>query len=120
VALASSNAARLYGLYPRKGTIAVGSDADITIWDPNKEVEVTYELLHDNVGYTPYEGVSLTGWPVTVFSRGRKVVDDGQLLVERGSGEFLPCDPPALAKPQGRLAPEVDPDRNFGAQLLHS
>ena len=120
VALASSNAARLYGLYPRKGTIAVGSDADITIWDPNKEVEVAYELLHDNVGYTPYEGVSLTGWPVTVFSRGRKVVDDGQLLVERGSGEFLPCDPPALAKPQGRLVPEVDPGRNFGAQLLDS
>ena len=118
VALASSNAARLYGLYPRKGTIAVGSDADIVIWDPNKEVEVSYDLLHDNVGYTPYEGVSLKGWPVTVISRGRVVVDEGELLVERGSGEFLPCDPPALAKPQGRLVAEVDPVRNFGASVL--
>ena len=118
VALASSNAARLYGLYPRKGTIAVGSDADIAIWDPDKKVDVTYDLLHDNVGYTPYEGVSLKGWPVTVLNRGRVVIDQGELLVERGSGEFLPCDPPALAKPQGRLVPEVDPGRNFGAQLL--
>ena len=118
VALAASNAARLYGLYPRKGTIAVGSDADIAIWDPDKEVEVTYDLLHDNVGYTPYEGVGLKGWPVTVINRGRIVVDAGELLVDRGSGEFLACDPPVPARPQHRLVPEMDPDRNFGARLL--
>ena len=118
VALASSNAARLYGLYPKKGTIAVGSDADIAIWDPDKRITVTYDLLHDDVGYTPYEGVALKGWPVTVFSRGRVVVDDGELLVERGSGEFLPCDPPTMAQPLGRLAPEVDPKHNYGANVL--
>ena len=120
VALTASNAARLYGLYPRKGTIAVGADADIAIWDPDKEVKVTYDLLHDNVGYTPYEGVSLKGWPVTVINRGRLVVDKGELLVERGSGEFLRCEPPATARPPGRLVPEVDPERNFGARLLDS
>ena len=117
VALASTNAARLYGLHPRKGTIAVGSDADIAIWDPAREVEVTYDLLHDNVGYTPYEGRRITGWPVTVISRGRVVVEDGDLQVERGSGAFLPCDPPESAKPLGRLAPELDPRRNGGADL---
>jgi dihydropyrimidinase len=118
VALASTNAARLYGLYPRKGTLAVGSDADIAIWDPEKEVSVKYDLLHDNVGYTPYEGVSLRGWPVTVLNRGRTVVENGELHVERGSGEFLPCDKPDPARPSGQLSPELDQKRNFGANLL--
>ena len=118
VALASTNAARLYGLYPRKGTLAVGADADIAIWDPEREVDVNYDLLHDNVGYTPYDGVSLKGWPVTVFSRGRTMVENGELHVERGSGEFLPCDQPDPARPSGQLSPELDPKRNFGAQLL--
>ena len=95
VALASTNAARLYGLYPRKGTIAIGSDADLAIWDPEREITVTWDDLHDNVGYTPYEGRRITGWPVTVLSRGRRVVDGGELLVDRGSGEFLRCERPA-------------------------
>ncbi len=120
VSLASSNAARLYGLYPRKGTIAVGSDADIAIWDPDRTLTVDYRMLHDNVGYTPYEGIEIRGWPVTVLSRGRVVVDDGRLRVERGSGEFLPCEPATLARPRGRLIPELDPARNFGARLMES
>ena len=81
VALTSTNAARIYGLHPRKGTIAVGCDADIAIWDPDREVTVRYDMLHDNVGYTPYEGMQLTGWPETVISRGRVVVRDGDLHV---------------------------------------
>lgn len=117
VALASTNAARLYGLYPRKGTIAVGADADLAVWDPEREVTVSHAMLHDNVGYTPYEGRRLRGWPVTVLSRGRLVVDDGVLGVERGSGEFLPCEKPEPARPLRRPAPEMDPDRNFGADL---
>ena len=118
VELAATNAARLYGLYPRKGTIAIGADADVAIWDPDREVTVTHDLVHDNAGYTPYVGMQLTGWPVTVLSRGRVVVDDGELDAERGSGKFLACDRPALARPLGRLVPELDPDRNFGAILL--
>ena len=117
VALASTNAAKLYGLYPRKGSIAVGADADIAIWDPDLELTVTYDRLHDNVGYTPYEGRRIVGWPVTVLSRGRVVVDEGRLHVERGSGELLPCAKPEPAIPLGRAVAEMDPARNFGARL---
>jgi dihydropyrimidinase len=107
VALTATNHAKLYGLYPRKGTIAVGSDADLAIWDPAREVTVTAGMLHDNVGYTPYEGRHLHGWPVTVLSRGRTVVADGELAAARGSGEFLPCALSEAAKPAGRTAPEL-------------
>ncbi len=118
VALTATNAARLYGLYPRKGTIAVGADADLALWDPGKHVTVQAEQLHDQVGYTPYEGRTITGWPVTVLSRGRVVIDQGELRAARGSGAFLPCVPPEAAKPLGRRVPEFHPDANFGVQLL--
>jgi dihydropyrimidinase len=107
VALTATNHAKLYGLYPKKGTIAVGSDADIAIWDPAREVTVTAGILHDNVGYTPYEGRHLHGWPVTVLSRGRVVVEDGKLAAARGSGAFLPCALSNAAKPSGRATPEL-------------
>ncbi|MDP7241136.1 MAG: dihydropyrimidinase [Rhodospirillales bacterium] len=118
VDLSATTAAKIYGLFPRKGTIAVGADADIAIWDPEKKVTIGTAMLHDNVGYTPYEGRTVTGWPVTVLSRGRVVVEDGQLNAERGSGEFLPCAIPDAARPLGDLAPEMDPGRNFDAHLL--
>jgi dihydropyrimidinase len=107
VALTATNHARLYGLYPKKGTIAVGSDADIAIWDPDREVNVSASMLHDNTGYTPYEGRHITGWPVTVISRGRIVVEDGTLKAERGSGNFLPCALSEMARPLGRATPEL-------------
>lgn len=107
VALTATNHARLYGLYPKKGTIAVGSDADICIWDPDKHVHVSAGMLHDNTGYTPYEGRHITGWPVTVISRGRIVVEDGALKAERGSGNFLPCALSEMARPAGVAAPEL-------------
>jgi dihydropyrimidinase len=107
VALTATNHAKLYGLYPRKGTIAVGSDADIAIWDPKRETEITAGILHDNVGYTPYEGRRLRGWPVTVLSRGRIAVEDGKLGAERGSGQFLPCALSDAAKPSGVPVPEL-------------
>jgi dihydropyrimidinase len=107
VALTATNHAKLYGLYPKKGTIAVGSDADIAIWDPQRQVTVRAADIHDNVGYTPYEGMRLTGWPVTVISRGRIVVDDGKLQAQRGSGAFLPCALSDAAKPLGRTTPEL-------------
>ena len=107
VALTATNHAKLYGLYPRKGTIAVGSDADIAIWDPERETEITAGMLHDNVGYTPYEGRRLRGWPVTVLSRGRIVVEDRKLGAERGSGQFLPCALSDAAKPSGVPVPEL-------------
>ena len=118
VAITATNPAKMYGLHPRKGTIAVGSDADIAIWDPDKKVTITYDLLHDNSGYTPYEGRVVTGWPVTVLSRGRVVVRDGALQAERGSGMFIPCDHPQPAVPLGRQVTEANPATNFGANLI--
>ena len=118
VALTSTNVAKIYGLHPRKGTIAVGSDADIAIWDPHKEVTVTWDLLHDNVGYTPYEGQQLKGWPITVLRRGNVVVENGDLKADKGSGQFLRRTLSDAAKPLGRLEPEMDPSRNFGADLM--
>ena len=90
VALTSTNHARIYGLLARKGTLAVGADADVALWNPEAKVEVTWSMLHDNVGYTPYEGRTLQGWPETVLSRGRVVIAEGALHVERGSGQFIP------------------------------
>ena len=118
VNLTSTNVARLYGLFPRKGTIAIGADADLAIWDPNETRTVRYADLHDRAGYSPYEGMELTGWPVTVINRGRVVVDGGALHVEPGSGTFLAREHSIFAKPLGRLEPEVDPARNFGAEIL--
>jgi dihydropyrimidinase len=99
VALAATNAAKTYGIYPRKGTIAVGADADLAIWDPAREVEVRHELLHDGADYTPYEGMRVTGWPVVTISRGEVVWRDGEVTAEPGRGRFLPCDrlPPVVA-----------------------
>ena len=101
VALTATNAAKIYGLYPRKGTIAVGSDADIAIWDPEREVTISTGMLHDNMDYTPYEGRRVKGWPVTTLSRGEVVWDDGKVLGQPGRGRFLKCDLPAPAKPHG-------------------
>jgi dihydropyrimidinase len=89
VALTATNHARMYGLHPRKGTIAVGSDADLAIWEPEREVTLTAAMMKDNVGYTPYEGRTVRGWPTTVVNRGRIVVEAGELRVGRGSGEFI-------------------------------
>ena len=118
VALTATNPAKLYGMYPRKGTIAVGSDADITIWDPRKEITVTYSMLHDASGYTPYEGMQVKGWPVVVLSRGRIAIENGELKIERGSGQFLARDLSDAARPLGALEAEIDPRTNFGTGLV--
>jgi len=89
VALTATNHARMYGLFPRKGTIEVGADADLAIWDPDKRVTLTAAMMKDNVGYTPYEGMTVTGWPSTVLSRGRLTVHEEKLMVEKGSGKFI-------------------------------
>ncbi len=117
VALSATNHAQMYGLQARKGTIAVGRDADIAVWDPEREVTVSAAMLHDNTGYTPYEGMKLKGWPETVIRRGHVVCQGGELTAEPGSGEFLPCELPESARPAGRTVPELDPARNFGADL---
>ena len=89
VALTTTNPAKLFGLYPRKGTIAVGSDADLVLWDSNKEVTITNSLMHHNADYTPYEGVRVTGWPVTTISRGTVIWERGTLRGRPSHGQFI-------------------------------
>lgn len=109
VALTATNAAKLYGLYPRKGTIAVGSDADLVIWDETKRVTVSQSIMHDAMDYTPYEGTEVTGWPVMTLLRGKFVWRDGEFTGEAGGGLFHKCDtPPALSAPR-RLPTGFDP-----------
>jgi len=106
VEITSTNPAKLYGLYPKKGTLAVGSDADIAIWNATKAVRLSSSMLHDRTGYTPYEGHSVTGWPEIVLSRGRVAIRDGKLHVAPGSGRFLPRAAGEAAAPLGRPAAE--------------
>ena len=100
VALTATNPARTYGLYPRKGAIAVGADADIAIWDAGREVTITNNLLHHNVDYTPYEGMTVRGWPETVLSCGEIIVRDGDIVCDEGRGRFYRCDRPVPARPK--------------------
>src|SRR5882757_1172696 len=102
VALTSTNHAKTYGLYPKKGTIAVGSDADIAIWDPKREVTITQSLLHHGSDYTPYEGIAVTGWPISTMSRGKFVVRDQKLVGEKNAGAYVPREKSPLAMPLGR------------------
>jgi dihydropyrimidinase len=118
VELCCTNPAKIYGLHPKKGTIAIGADADLAIWDPELKVEIDHATTHDATGYCPYAGMTLTGWPVTVISRGEVIVDGGEFLAERGRGRLLTRAAGPAAEPTGVLAPELDPARNFGADLL--
>ncbi|MEM7044683.1 MAG: dihydropyrimidinase [Pseudomonadota bacterium] len=118
VDLCCTGGARLYGLHPRKGTIAIGSDADLAIWDPAKSKKIDHDTTHDATGYCPYAGMTLTGWPVTVLSRGEVLVDNGTFAGERGRGRLLLREAGEAAKPLGRLESEMDPTRNFGAQVM--
>ena len=117
VRLSSTNHARTYGLYPRKGEIAAGSDADIAIWDPGVKRSVTASMLHDAVGYTPYEGREITGWPQTVISRGDVIVDAGELHAERGRGRYLAREIADSALPANLQVPEVAQLEAWGTPL---
>lgn len=89
VELTSTAAAKMFGMFPKKGTIAVGSDADIVIFDTEKEHTFTLEAQHMNVDYCAYEGKKIKGKVETVLSRGRVVIENGECLVEKGSGQFI-------------------------------
>ena len=81
--------AKLFGLYPRKGTIAVGSDADLVIFDPNEEQVISAKTHHMRVDYSMFEGIQIKGVPKTVLSRGRPVIAAGQFVGRPGNGQFL-------------------------------
>ena len=102
VALTSTNPAKLYGLYPRKGTIAIGADADLVIWDTSKRQPIRNEMLHHDVDYTPYEGIEVGAWPATTVCRGQVVWDGVSFTGRAGDGQFLACGLPEPAKPRVR------------------
>jgi dihydropyrimidinase len=89
VEVMSTNPARLLGLYPRKGTIALGGDADLLLLDPARVETVCYADLHSRVGYEPCEGMQSIGWPVMTISRGEVVARDGQPVARPGRGQLL-------------------------------
>ena len=84
------NPARIFGLYPQKGTVAVGSDADLVVFDPTREFTIRAENQHTKAGYTLYEGHKMLGWPEMSFQRGRQVLWQGEVVAEAGQGRFLP------------------------------
>ena len=81
--------AEIFGLYPRKGNLAVGSDADIVIFDPELPVTITPEALHGHSDYSPYDGLKVTGWPVSTMVRGNWVVKDRELVGSHELGSFI-------------------------------
>ncbi len=89
VEVISTNPAKLFGLYPQKGTIAVGSDADIIIFDPKKEVTIRQRDMHSRSDYELYEGFQVTGWPTMTLSRGEVIVENGKVLGSSGRGKLL-------------------------------
>jgi dihydropyrimidinase len=97
VELTSTNHARLYGLYPKKGSIGVGFDADIVLWDPDRKETIRQEILHHGADYTPWEGFKVTGWPVMTLLRGQVVVEKGKIVGEKGRGRVVDRDLSAFA-----------------------
>jgi dihydropyrimidinase len=95
VALMSTNPAKIFGLYPRKGALIPGADADILIWDPNRQVKYGVHMSHQRTDYNLYEGWELTGYPEKVFLRGQMIVDGDQWLGKPGMGKFLKRQPNA-------------------------
>jgi dihydropyrimidinase len=95
IALTSSNAAQLFGLYPRKGTIAVGSDADLVVLDPNLRRTIDGRSMQSRADYSVYDGREVQGWPRFTISRGEVVLEDGQVLATPGRGQWLCRNPTA-------------------------
>lgn len=90
VAVTATTPAKLFGLYPRKGTIAVGSDADLVVWDPGEVRVVDGAAMHSRADYSPYDGFEVTGWPRWTISRGEVVVEGREVRGRPGRGELVP------------------------------
>lgn len=91
--MTSTNAAKLFGLYPRKGTIAVGSDADLVVWDPVQPRRIDDSRAQSRSGYSLYDGWEVVGTPVVTISRGRVLARDGEVVAEPGGGQLVRRDP---------------------------
>lgn len=89
VEITSTAPAKIFGMFPKKGTIAPGSDADVIVWDPDQEHVLSVETLHMRVDYSPYEGRKVRGKATHVLSRGEVIVEDGKFLSKKGRGQFV-------------------------------
>ena len=89
VELCCTNPAKMFGMYPNKGTIAVGSDADIVVYDPNASFTYSAETIHMNVDYTAYDGMEIAGKPDTVLSRGKVIVENDAYVGTKGDGQYV-------------------------------
>ena len=89
VQLLSTNPAKIFGLYPEKGSLKAGTDADLVVFDPNQEVKLTHDLFHSKVGFTAFEGINVTGYPVMTFLRGKLIVNNGELVGDFREGKFI-------------------------------
>ena len=96
VQVTSTNASKTFGLYPQKGTLLPGSDADIVVFDPETSGVISANTLHENVDYTPYEGFKYQGYPVLTISGGRIIAKAGEFIGKHISGKFLPRKPFSL------------------------
>ena len=103
-------------MLPCKGTLSIGADADIAIWDPS-ETRIAGEM-HDAMDYNPFEGMKITGWPTTVISRGQRVIDEGKLLAKPGHGNFIRRGRTDLSGLTGISLPETEPQTNFGVEIF--
>jgi dihydropyrimidinase len=104
VDLTSGAAARLFGLYPRKGAIAVGSDADLALWDPRLRKVIDGSRMGSRAGYSVYDGWNVRGWPRFVIRRGQLVLADGSCTAKPGSGRWVRRDPvPGAGRPDGAV-----------------
>lgn len=113
----ATNPARMFGL-TRKGRLHPGLDADIAIWNPEMVKRATLADQHDNMDYTPFEGMEITGWPETVLTRGTPVIEGRTLVAPEGHGRYVARALPDLNGRTGRPLAETDPTRNFGA-IIH-
>ncbi|VDN08792.1 unnamed protein product [Dibothriocephalus latus] len=105
VAITSTNAAKIFNIYPRKGRIEVGSDADIVVWDPEAERTISASTHHQNVDFNIFEGMRCHGVPLIVITNGHVVLEEGDLKVSQGTGRFVPTppfSPYVYAKVEGR------------------
>jgi dihydropyrimidinase len=89
VELCCTMPAKIFGIYPQKGMLTPGVDADIVLFDPEKEITLSQDMLHEHVDYTPYEGFALRGYPVTTIRRGQVLYQDAEFVGEKGGGRFL-------------------------------
>ena len=116
VELTATAPAQIYNL-AGKGSICIGADADIAIWDGEKQVTLGENDLHDNTGYNPFVGRTIKGWPETVLLGGNIIIHNGELKAKPGSGKFINRAVGESMRPTGNLVSEMNPELNFGAEI---